>query len=93
LHFYIFQRSGRRPPALLQEVVPAAGHGLLQPADQDARAAQGRVGKNPDLKKNSPVGFFCFFLFFLFFCDFCFFKNIFAQKREFLGFFQFQEYF
>jgi hypothetical protein len=35
-------------------------------------------------KKTSPVGFFGFFLVFL---------NIFAQKREILGFFQFQEYF
>jgi hypothetical protein len=40
-------------------------------------------------KQTRPVGFlgffrgFCFFLFFY----------IFAQKREFLGFFQFQEYF
>jgi hypothetical protein len=32
-----------------------------------------RVGKNPGLKKNQPSGFFL----------------IFAQKREFLGFFQF----
>ncbi len=34
-------------------------------------------------KKTSPVGFFGFFGFFY----------IFAQKREFLGIFQFQEYF
>jgi hypothetical protein len=40
-----------------------------------------RVGKNPDKKKTSPVG-----IFFVFF-------YIFAQNREFLGFFQFQEYF
>jgi WD40 repeat protein len=37
-------------------------------------------------KKTSPVGFFVFFGFFGFF-------YIFAQKREFLGFFHFQEYF
>ncbi len=46
-------------------------------------------------KKPSPVdffGFFVFFCFFLFFLFFVFFY-IFAQKREFLGFFQFQEYF
>ncbi len=50
--------------------------------------------KNPVLLKDPAhwvflVYFFCFFLFFLYF--FVFF--IFAQKREFLGFFQFQEYF
>ncbi len=54
------------------------------------------------LKKTSPVGFFGFlgfFFFFWFFGFFGFFKvfgfffYIFAQKREFLGFFQFQEYF
>ncbi len=37
-------------------------------------------------KKTSPVGFLVFWGVFGFFC-------IFAQKREFLGFFQFQEYF
>jgi hypothetical protein len=40
--------------------------------------------------KNNPVGFLCFF--FVFFWFFLFFY-IFTQKREFLGFFQFQEYF
>jgi hypothetical protein len=40
-----------------------------------------RVGKIPGLKKTSPVGFFGVFFY------------IFAQKREFLGFFHFQEYF
>ncbi len=42
------------------------------------------------------VFFFCFFFVFLFFCSFWFFLGffyIFAQKREFLGFFQFQENF
>jgi hypothetical protein len=52
-------------------------------------------------KKKQPSGFFCFFLyFFWFFCFFLgflgylgFFFYIFAQKREFLGVFQCQEYF
>ncbi len=56
--------------------------------------------KKPDFFfKPSPVDFFGFFFGFLwvfwvfgFFLFFCFFY-IFAQKREFLGFFQFQEYF
>jgi hypothetical protein len=49
-------------------------------------AAEGRVRKNPGLKKKKPAPWvFCFFgIFFLY---------IFVQKREFLGFFQFQEYF
>ncbi len=42
-------------------------------------------------KKTSPVGFFFGFL--VFFGFFGVFKYIFDQKREFLGFFQFQEYF
>jgi hypothetical protein len=37
--------------------------------------------KNPVKKKTSPVGFFWVFFY------------TFAQKREFLGLFQFQEYF
>jgi hypothetical protein len=63
-------------------------------------ATPGRVGKKPGLKKTSPVGFFGFFFFFFFvffwffgvfwvfwvFVFFWFF-HIFAQKREFLGFF------
>ncbi len=40
-------------------------------------------------KKPSPVGFLVFFVSFGFFG---FVLNIFAQKGEFLGFFQFQEY-
>jgi hypothetical protein len=45
----------------------------------------GRVGKNPVFFcLTSPVGFFGFF-------DFLGFFDIFAQKREFLVFFQFQE--
>jgi hypothetical protein len=50
----------------------------------------------PGLKKNQPSGFFWFFWFFCVFWGFWVslgFLNIFAQKREFLGFFQFQEYF
>jgi hypothetical protein len=46
-------------------------------------------------KKTSPAGFFWVFLgffgFFGFFWFFLGFLNIFAQKREFLGFFRFQE--
>jgi hypothetical protein len=57
-----------------------------------------RVGKNQGFKKKpAQWGFLGFFLFFFgFFWVFWVFwvsKNIFAQKREFLGFFQFQEYF
>ncbi len=44
------------------------------------------------LKKNSPVGFFGFFFCF-FFGFFGFFIYIFAQKREFLGFFSFKNTF
>ncbi len=40
-------------------------------------------------KKNSPVGFLGFFGGFWFFLGFLGFFYIFAQKREFLGFFQF----
>jgi hypothetical protein len=50
----------------------------------DARLP-GRVGKNPFFFKNPAQWVFWVFLD-VFFC-------IFAQKREFLGFFQFQEYF
>ncbi len=50
-------------------------------------AGPGRVGKNPGFfKEPSPVGFLGFLGGFGFF-------YIFAEKREFLGFFQFQEYF
>ncbi len=57
-----------------------------EPGDQDPQRGEepgtagdaGRVGKTPVWKKNQPSGFFYY---------------IFAQKREFLGFFQFQEYF
>jgi hypothetical protein len=45
------------------------------PARKSRPATQGRVGKNPDFfKEPSPVGFWVFFY-------------IFAQKRDFLGFF------
>ncbi len=64
-----------------------------------------RVGKNPvfffktrfffkpGLKKNQPSGFFSYFCFCLVFLGIFGFLNIFAQKREFLWFFQFQEHF
>jgi hypothetical protein len=53
----------------------------------------GRVGKNPVFF--NPAQWVClvFFWFCWVFCFFWGFLNIFAQKREFLGFFQFQEYF
>ena len=67
---------------------PAGARGLRRGARRPLRDGparpQGMVGKNSVFfykKKPQPSGFFCFF------------KNIFAQKREFLGFFQFQEYF
>jgi hypothetical protein len=50
-----------------------------------------RVGKNPGLKKKPASGFFGGFLGFFWFFGVIFY--VFAQKREFLGFFQFQEYF
>jgi hypothetical protein len=54
------------------------------------RAAPGRVGKNPGFKKNQPSGVFFGFLGVF---GFIWVFYILAQKREFLGFFQFQEYF
>jgi hypothetical protein len=44
-----------------------------------------RVGKNPVFYIKKPAQWVFFFLVGVF--------DIFAQKREFLGFFQFQEYF
>ncbi len=55
----------------------------------DAGLEKTRVKKK---KTAQWVYFLCFLGFFSFFCFFLFFY-IFAQKREFLGFFQFQEYF
>jgi hypothetical protein len=58
-----------------------------------ARTLRSGTGKNQGwkkpgfLKKNQPSGFF------LGFFGFSGFLNIFAEKKEFLGFFQFQEYF
>jgi hypothetical protein len=58
------------------------------------RTVTDRVGKNPGLKKKtSPGGFLGFWGFLGFFWVFWVFLIPFAQKREFLGFFQFQEYF
>ncbi len=53
---------------------------------------EGRVEKNPGFFyiKISPVSFFVFFCFFFVFFWFFY---VLAQQREFLGFFQFQEYF
>ncbi len=52
-----------------------------------------RVGKNPVFlyKKKQPSGFFGFFRVFSVLSGF--YIYIFARKREFLGYFQFQEYF
>jgi hypothetical protein len=74
-----------------------------------SRAPEGGLGKNRVFSfKTEPSGFLFFFWFFGFhlgfiwvflgfiwvlFVFFMFFFNIFAQKREFLGVFQFQEYF
>jgi hypothetical protein len=44
-------------------------------------------------KKTSPVGFFWVFMFFLGFLGFLGFFGVFLPRREFLGVFQFQEYF
>ncbi len=79
--------------------------GLVARLQEGERLVAG-LEKTRFLKKPSPVVFFGFFWFFFgffgvfgvflgfsgFFGVFWFF-NIFAQKREFLGFFQFQEYF
>jgi hypothetical protein len=62
------------------------------PARKTRPATQGRVGKNPGLKKKPAQWFLGGFLFFCFLCVILVFY-IFAQKREFLGFFQFQEHF
>ncbi len=52
------------------------------------------VGKKPGLKKKPAQWVFFGFLFFLFFFVFFgFLYTVFAQKRAFSGFFQFQEYF
>jgi hypothetical protein len=59
-------------------------------ASSKSRPADIEVGlEKPGFKKKktSPVGFFWYFWVFWFFF------YIFAQKREFLGFFQYQEYF
>ena len=57
------------------------------PAPSQSRCAP--ASSRQGWKKPSPVGFFGFLGFF---CFFLFFYT-FAQKREFLGFLQFQEYF
>ncbi len=72
------------------EAPSAWSFSLRRPAMDDSSLSveKGMVGKNPVKKKPSPVGFFEVFWGF-----FVFFLYIFAQKREFFGFFQFQEYF
>jgi hypothetical protein len=73
------------PPPAFSGPPPPLSHGYYGPPPP-----AGRVGKNPGLKKKPAQWFFfCFFLSLVF----GFFLYIFAQKREVLGFFQFQEYF
>jgi hypothetical protein len=85
-----------REPAVLLLGVVAPPPPLLLPTPVV------RVRKNPGFKKTQPSGFgfsvfFVFFLFFFgvwgFFWVFWGFFSILAQKRGFLRFFQFQEYF
>ncbi len=90
-HPWAAPRSGSSPlPAPTRLCAPEAASRprppLHPPPQQD--------WKKPGFKKNRLVGFFVgFFGFFGFFWVFLSFFYIFAQKREFLGFFQFQEYF
>jgi hypothetical protein len=74
------------PEAPLQPQWCAGGHQERRQVDQ------GRVGKNPVFKAQ-PSGFFLVSLGFFLGVVFFFSYTLFAQKREFLGFFQFQEYF
>jgi hypothetical protein len=64
---------------------------MAPPSTPNSHKVQGRVGENP-VKKKPAQWVFLFFLVFLVFLVFFIFLYIFAQKREFLGFFQFQEY-
>jgi hypothetical protein len=59
----------------------------------DVVVVTGRVFSEAGLDKTQPSGFFWVFLVFLGFFGFFGFFYILAQKREFLGFFQFHEYF
>jgi hypothetical protein len=79
--YYSSYRTGEPRPAAAQacEVPGARARHRLR------RDVQGRVGKNPGLKKNTPTQWF-----FWFFLGFFGFFYIFAQKREFLGFFSFK---
>jgi hypothetical protein len=82
------------PPPAFGGPPPPLSHGYYGPPPP-----AGRVGKNPVFYKKitSPVGFLGFlvyiWVFWFIFGFFGFFIYIFAQKREFLGFFQFKEYF
>jgi hypothetical protein len=80
-------RLGAHPDWKLNPEAPSAwSFSLRRPTldDSSLSVEKGMVGKNPFFFKPSPVGF-------LFVCLVFFY--IFAQKREFLGFFEFQEYF
>ncbi len=84
INFFIFILCRQGPGAEDHCDGPVPQRGLPPPLGRvphraGRRAAQGRVGKNPGFFFTQPSVFFCFF--------FVFFKYIFAQKREFLGFF------
>jgi hypothetical protein len=76
--------------------VSAAAH-PWSPPSRLAFCSQGWKKPGFLYKKNQPSGFLGFLVFFGFFGFFFFFlffyTGIFSQKREFLGFFQFQEHF
>ncbi len=69
------------------------GEEIAGKINKPALLREAGLEKTRVLKKTSPVGFLGFLGFFGFFLVFFVFFYIFAQKREFLGFFQFQEYF
>jgi hypothetical protein len=67
------------------------GEEIAGKINKPALLREAGLGKTLFKKKNHHSGFFLGFLGFFWFFGF-FFIYIFAQKREFLGFFQFQEY-
>jgi hypothetical protein len=87
-------------PPLISRVPGSVRESKMSTDEENPGAQYNEAGleKNPGFfyKKNPAQWVFLFFLwffwFFVFFWFFWFFY-IFAQKREFLGFFQFQEYF
>ncbi len=87
-------RATAHPPAPTSTTNRTWTRPLRWAPEASPKSTPGRVGKNP-VKKKKPAQWvsldFFFFWFFQFFSFFRFFY-IFAQKRDFLGFFQFQEY-